>query len=55
MRSNGTTSTSLAAVQDICIARAERDLGLEAELYALLINVYRMPHLLFELSKAKAA
>jgi len=38
-------------VQDIYIARAEGELGLEEELYWTLINVYRLPSLMFELTK----
>ena len=38
--------------QDIYIARAEGELGLEEELYWTLINIYRLPpNLMFELTK----
>ncbi|KAK9824077.1 hypothetical protein WJX72_007565 [[Myrmecia] bisecta] len=39
--------------QDIYIARAEGELVLEEELYWALINIYRMPAVLFELTKKK--
>ena len=36
--------------QDIYIARAEGDLALEEELYWALINIYRSPAVMFELT-----
>jgi len=41
----------VALCQDIYIARAEGLLGLEEELYGALITVYRLPNLLFALTK----
>jgi hypothetical protein len=41
----------VALCQDIYIARAEGLLGLEEELYGALITVYRLPHVLFALTK----
>jgi piezo-type mechanosensitive ion channel component 1/2 len=38
-------------VQDIYIARAEGELALEEELYWALINIYRLPSVMFELTK----
>jgi hypothetical protein len=37
--------------QDIYIARAEGELGLEEQLYGTLVNIYRLPSLMFELTK----
>ena len=37
--------------QDIYIARAEQELVLEEELYWALINIYRRPELLYELTQ----
>ena len=39
------------AVQDIYIARAEGQLLLEEELYWALINIFRSPAVLFDLTK----
>jgi piezo-type mechanosensitive ion channel component 1/2 len=39
--------------QDIYIARAEGELALEEELYWALVNIYRSPAVLFELTKKK--
>ena len=39
-----------AMLQDIYIARAEGDLALEEELYWALINIYRSPAIMFELT-----
>ena len=41
----------LRCAQDIYIARAAGELRLEGELYRALITVYRLPSLLFELTK----
>lgn len=38
-------------LQDIYIARAEGELALEEELYWTLISIYRLPSLMFELTK----
>ncbi len=46
-----TTRRLVALCQDIYIARAEGLLGLEEELYGALITVYRLPHVLFALTK----
>lgn len=46
-----TTRRLVALCQDIYIARAEGLLGLEEELYGALITVYRLPNLLFALTK----
>ena len=40
-------------LQDIYIARAECELELEEELYWALINIYRRPEALFELTKKR--
>lgn len=40
-----------AIAQDIYIARAEGELALEEELYWALINIYRLPAVMFELTK----
>ena len=40
-----------ALLQDIYIARAEQELVLEEELYWALINIYRRPELLYELTQ----
>ena len=50
-----TTKQSIGsgALQDIYIARAECELELEEELYWSLINIYRRPEVLFELTKKK--
>ncbi|PNH02556.1 Protein PIEZO, partial [Tetrabaena socialis] len=45
------TRRLVALCQDIYVARAEGELILEEQLYRALINVYRSPDLLFELSK----
>jgi hypothetical protein len=45
------TRRLVALCQDIYIARAEGLLALEEELYWALINVYRLPNVLFELTK----
>ena len=39
-----------SVAQDIYIARAEGDLALEEELYWALINIYRSPAVMFELT-----
>ncbi|KDD75824.1 hypothetical protein H632_c483p0, partial [Helicosporidium sp. ATCC 50920] len=41
----------IALCQDIYIARAEGELALEEELYWALINVYRLPAVMLELTK----
>lgn len=41
--------------QDIYIARAEGELELEEELYWALVNIYRSPAVMFELTKRKVA
>jgi hypothetical protein len=46
-----TTRRLVILCQDIYIARAEGLLGLEEELYGALITVYRLPNLLFALTK----
>lgn len=46
-----TTRRLVALCQDVYIARAEGLLGLEEELYCALIAVYRLPAVLFELTK----
>jgi len=38
-------------LQDIYIARAEGDLALEEELYWALINIYRSPAVMFEITR----
>ncbi len=40
--------------QDIYIARAEGELELEEELYWALINIYRSPAVMFELTKVRS-
>ncbi|KAL6770350.1 hypothetical protein ACKKBG_A34605 [Auxenochlorella protothecoides x Auxenochlorella symbiontica] len=45
------TRRLVALCQDIYIARAEGELGLEEELYWALINIYRLPSVMFELTK----
>lgn len=40
-------------MQDIYIARAEQELALEEELYWGLVNVFRLPSMLFEMTKKK--
>ena len=40
--------------QDIYIARAEGELELEEELYWALINIYRSPAVMFEITRKKA-
>lgn len=47
------TTRLVALCQDIYIARAERELALEEELFNVLLNIYRLPKVLFELSKQK--
>ena len=42
-------------MQDIYIARAEGELELEEELYWALVNIYRSPTVMFELTKRKVA
>jgi len=49
------TSRLIALCQDIYIARAEGELALEEELYWAIINIYRRPSVLFELTKKKEA
>ena len=41
----------MMVAQDIYIARAEQELMLEEELYWALINIYRRPELLYELTQ----
>ena len=41
-------------LQDIYIARAEGELELEEELYWALINIYRSPAVMFEITRKKA-
>ena len=48
-----TTKRLIALCQDIYIARAQGELALEEELYWALINIYRSPAVLFELTKKK--
>lgn len=43
--------SSCLSFQDIYIARAEGELALEEELYWALINIYRLPSVMFELTK----
>ena len=43
----------VAPAQDIYIARAEGELELEEELYWALINIYRSPSVMFELTRVK--
>ena len=38
-------------VQDIYIARAEEELALEEELYWGLVNIFRLPNVMFEMTK----
>ncbi|GFR40352.1 hypothetical protein Agub_g896, partial [Astrephomene gubernaculifera] len=45
------TRRLVALCQDIYVARAEGELVLEEQLFQALINVYRSPELLFELSR----
>ena len=45
------TTTHTSRVQDIFIARAEGELALEEELYWTLVNIHRLPALMFELTK----
>ncbi|KAG2488469.1 hypothetical protein HYH03_012974 [Edaphochlamys debaryana] len=45
------TRRLVALCQDVAVARAEGELVLEEQLFRALINVYRSPELLFELSK----
>ncbi|GIL59356.1 hypothetical protein Vafri_14239 [Volvox africanus] len=47
------TRRLVALCQDIYVARAEGELVLEEQLFRALINVYRSPELLFELSRKK--
>lgn len=46
-----TTRRLVALCQDIYLARAEGLLALEEELYSALISVYRLPSVMFELTK----
>ena len=46
-----TTRRLVALCQDIYIARAEGLLALEEELYNALLVVYRLPSVMFELTK----
>ena len=48
-----TTKRLIALCQDIYIARAQGELALEEELYWALINIYRSPAVMFELTKKK--
>ena len=48
-----TTKRLVALCQDIYIARAQGELALEEELYWALINIYRSPAVMFELTKKK--
>ena len=41
----------VALCEDIYIARAEGELGLERDLYAALVRIYRLPELLFRMTK----
>ncbi|CAL8464921.1 g4456 [Coccomyxa elongata] len=50
-----TTQRLVALCQDIYIARAEGELELEEELYWALVNIYRSPAVMFELTKRKVA
>lgn len=50
-----TTKRLIALCQDIYIARAQGELALEEELYWALINIYRSPAVMFELTKKKEA
>ena len=43
----------VSVVQDIYIARAEGELELEEELYWALINIYRSPAVMFEITRKK--
>lgn len=47
------TSRLIALCQDIAIARAEGEHALEEELYWAIINIYRRPSVLYEMTKAK--
>lgn len=47
------TKKLVALCQDIYIARAEGELLLEEELYNALISIYRLPTVMFELTKLK--
>ena len=40
-------------MQDIYLARAERELELEAELYWALVNIYRDPQAMLSLTRSK--
>ena len=48
-----TTRRLVALCQDVYIARAEGLLALEEELYGALLAVYRLPSMLYELSKKR--
>ena len=48
-----TTRRLVSLCQDIYIARAEGLLGLEEELYAALLAVYRLPAVMYELTKKR--
>ena len=50
----GSIRTAWCLLQDIYIARAEGDLELEEELYWALINIYRSPAVMFEITRKKA-
>ena len=41
----------VALCEDIYIARAEGELGLERDLYAALVRIYRLPELLLRMTK----
>ena len=45
------TESLRCILEDIDAARAERELAVEEELYWGLIRIYRMPAILFELTK----
>ena len=42
-----------ALIDDIYIARAEGDLEMEEELFWTLVTIYRVPSVLFELTRKK--
>ena len=48
-----TTRRLVALCQDIYIARAEGLLGLEEELYGALLDIYRLPSVMYELTKKR--
>jgi hypothetical protein len=49
----GAIGRGVSVVQDIYIARAEGELELEEELYWALINIYRSPAVMFEITRKK--